>query len=111
MEGVYNLLGSRRGLGGAREDRERWRQEGGAPGRDQEQRQEGLKGLMDLVGRADEVGWAGWTGSPSLSALNATLRSLDLIKDKDSEKRCFPGTKRNGLEGEETSSPHKKHMF
>lgn len=52
MEGVYNLLGSRRGLGGAREDGERWRQEGGAPGRDQKQRQEGLKGPDGLGGES-----------------------------------------------------------
>lgn len=50
------------------------------PDRDQARRQEALKGLEDLLGEADEVGWAGPTGSPSPSALNAVPRSLDSIK-------------------------------
>lgn len=49
MEGVWNLPGSTR-LGGAEEGGERWRQD--TPGRDQEQRQEVLRGWTDLVGES-----------------------------------------------------------
>lgn len=61
VEVVYNLLGSTRGLGGAREDGERWRQEGGDSRQGPGAKARGVKRTARLGG-GEQMRWDGQDG-------------------------------------------------